>query len=220
MIARTEWSALCPVVSASPPSSEPVSARFTTYHGAPSSRPAPHGDGAVAKRLPAGHQGEHDRDDERECEHGVELRREGESERKAPERQFRAGTAGKEHDGGQEERRDHQVVQDRGAVEQDDGERREHEPAVRRGRARQSQPACEEDDREQARPERRVLRERTESLRAREHRRQVETDLGDGRVPIETRVVARGDVADSALLVPQAAHASRDRSGRPSRWAS
>ena len=44
---------------------------------------------------------------------------------------------------------------------------------------------------EQARPERDELRERGESLGTRNEHRQVEADLGDGRVPVESRVVSR-----------------------------
>ena len=70
-------------------------------------------------------------------------------------------------------------------MEEDDRERREDEAAVRGRLARKAEPAPEEDDREQARPERDELREGGEPLGARNEHRQVEADLGDGRVPVE-----------------------------------
>ena len=88
-------------------------------------------------------------------------------------------------------------------MEEDDGERREHEAPVCGRGARKAEAAAEEDNREQARPERDELRERGEPLGTRNEHRQVEADLGDGRVPVESRVVSVGDVADATLLVPQ-----------------
>ena len=92
---RKEWSAAWPVVSPSPPSSEPVSARLTTYQGAPSSTPAPQAT-RLAPRRRARRQGEHGGDEERQRERGAELRRQGEAERDAPDDELRPRAAGEE----------------------------------------------------------------------------------------------------------------------------
>ena len=77
-------------------------------------------------------------------------------------------------------------------MQEDDRERREDETSVRGRLAREAEATPEEDDGEQARPERDELREGGEPLGARNEHRQVEADLGDGRVPVEAGVVSRG----------------------------
>ena len=173
-----------------------------------------------ARRAPScGDQCEHSREDDRQRERGAELRRQGEAERDASDGELRPRVAGEEHHRGQKERRDDEIVQDRGTVEEDDGERREHEAPVCGRGAREAEAAAEEDNREQARPERDELRERGEPLGTRNEHRQVEADLGDGRVPVESRVVSVGDVPDATLLVPQERAGLVVASARPSRSA-
>ncbi len=160
--------------------------------------------GDQARAAPScGHQSEHGGDEEWQRERGAELRGQGEPERDAPHGELCPRATGQEHRRDEEERRDDEVVEDRCAVQQDDREGREHEPAVSGGLAREAEPARDQDDREQARPQRDELRERCEPLRARKDQRRVEADLGDRRVPVETRIVSRGHVAHTTLIVPE-----------------
>ena len=69
-----------------------------------------------------GDQCEHSREDDRQRERGAELRRQGEAERDASQGELRPRATREERRRGQEERRDDEIVQDRGAVQENNRE--------------------------------------------------------------------------------------------------